>query len=77
MNYEAADLLDMVDEWKFKLHDKLTRMTPEEETEFWRLAGEKARARGLRVVEKLSGRKTAKISNRKSRSASSPSVRAR
>ena len=43
MNYEADDLLDMVDEWKFKLYDKLKSMTPEEETAFWKRARDKAR----------------------------------
>jgi hypothetical protein len=34
MNFEAEDLLEMVDEWKFKLHDKLKTMTERQQSAF-------------------------------------------
>ena len=51
MNFEMDDLLDHVDEWKFKLYEKLKNMTPEQEAAFWKKAHEKARAAGLPVLE--------------------------
>jgi len=50
MNYEADDLLDMVDKWKFKLHDKLKKLTPRQRAAFWQDAIDQARARGLPVA---------------------------
>jgi hypothetical protein len=50
MNYEADDLLDMVDEWRFKLYDKLKAMTPEEQAAFWKQSLERAREMGLPIV---------------------------
>jgi hypothetical protein len=47
MNFEADELLDTVDEWKFQLHEKLKSMTPEESAAFWKQVRDKARARGL------------------------------
>lgn len=47
MNYDPDDLLDHVDQWKLKLSEKLNKMTPEEEQEFWRQSREKARAMGI------------------------------
>ena len=41
MNSEIDELLAMVDEWKFKLHEKLKDMTPKEEAEFWKKAHKK------------------------------------
>ena len=49
--YDPDELLDMVDQWKFKLHDKLATMTREERVAFWKQAHERARAMGLPVVE--------------------------
>ncbi len=51
MNSEIDDLLDMVDEWKFKLHDKLKKLTPEERRAFWQQIHEDARKMGLHVAE--------------------------
>lgn len=51
MIFDLDDLLDHVDEWKFKLYEKLKQMTPEEEAAFWREAHEKARAAGYRVAD--------------------------
>ena len=51
MNFEMDDLLDEVDEWKFRLHEELKAMTPEQRAAFWKQATEKARAAGLTVGE--------------------------
>ncbi len=51
MNFELDDLLDMVDEWKFKLHDKLAAMTPKQRASFWKRARDKARAAGFPLAE--------------------------
>ena len=44
MNSEIDELLGMVDEWKFKLHEKLKGLSPEEEAEFWKKAHKKGLA---------------------------------
>ena len=49
--YEVDDLLDHVDEWKFKLHEKLKNMTAQQRAEFWKQARQKLRAAGLTVIE--------------------------
>src|SRR5712692_9332360 len=51
MNWDLDSLLDMVDEWQFKLHDKLKGMTPRQREAFWREAREEARARGFTILE--------------------------
>ena len=51
MNSDIDDFLDHVDEWKFKLHERLKRMTPAQRKAFWNQIHEQARARGLPVVE--------------------------
>ena len=51
MNFEVDDLLDHVDEWKFKLHEKLKNRTPKQRAEFWRQSRQRARALGLTVPE--------------------------
>ncbi len=51
MNSGIDDLLDMVDGWKFKLHDKLKEMTPAERRAFWHQVHEDARKMGLHVAE--------------------------
>lgn len=51
MKYDPDPTLDMVDQWKFKLYNKLKRMTEAEQTAFWKAAEAKARARGLPVYE--------------------------
>ena len=50
MNSSIDDLLDMVDEWKFKLHAKLKNMTPGERRAFWNQIHDDARKMGLNVV---------------------------
>ena len=45
MNSEIDELLALVDEWKFKLYEKLKDLTPEQEAAFWKKAQEK----GLRL----------------------------
>ncbi|MBI3464507.1 MAG: hypothetical protein HY000_15850 [Planctomycetes bacterium] len=51
MNSSIDELLDRVDEWKFKLHAKLQKMTPTERRAFWNQVHEDARKMGLHVVE--------------------------
>lgn len=51
MNYDPDELLAHVDRWKFKLHDKLARMTPAQRAAFWMKIEDEARARGLNVVD--------------------------
>ena len=51
MNSDIDDLLDMVDEWKFKLHVKLKKMTSTQRRAFWNQVHEDARNMGLNVVE--------------------------
>jgi hypothetical protein len=50
MNSGIDDFLDHVDQWKFRLHEKLKGMTSQQRKAFWRQIRERARARGLRVV---------------------------
>ena len=45
MKSEIDELLALVDEWKFKLYEKLKHLTPEQEAAFWKKAHEK----GLRL----------------------------
>lgn len=51
MNLSIDDLLDMVDDWKFKLHAKLKKMTPAERRAFWNQIHDDARKMGLNVAE--------------------------
>jgi hypothetical protein len=51
MNAGIDKFLDHVDEWKFKLHARLSRMTAAQRKAFWAEVHERARARGLGVVE--------------------------
>ncbi len=51
MKLEIEKFLEDVDEWKFKLHEKLKGMTPAQRMAFWKEAHQRARARGLNVVE--------------------------
>ncbi len=67
MNYEADDLLDMVDKWKFKLHDKLEKMTPEQRAAFWQETHERARAAGLPVADDSAGQKPVAKRRRRAR----------
>jgi len=49
MSSSIDDLLDLVDQWKFKLHAKLKKMIPKKRGALWKTAHEEAIARGLRV----------------------------
>jgi hypothetical protein len=51
MKLEIERFLDRIDEWKFALHEKLKGMTAAQRKAFWNRAHERARARGLNVVE--------------------------
>jgi hypothetical protein len=51
MNSNIDEYLDHVDQWKFKLHEKLKHMTPAQRQAFWSQIHEEARTRGLPVVE--------------------------
>ena len=51
MSSGIDELLDQVDQWKFKVHEKLKRMTPLQRKAFWQQIHEQARERGLHVVE--------------------------
>ena len=51
MSSGIDELLDQVDQWKFKVHEKLKRMTPLQRKAFWQQIHEQARERGFRVVE--------------------------
>lgn len=48
--YDPDELLDHVDQWKFKLHEKLARMTPAQRAAFWKSIGDEARKKGLNVI---------------------------
>ena len=65
MNSSIDKFLDHVDEWKFKLHDKLQGMTPARRKEFWNRIQEEARARGLCVVEQEKQAKQASKQDRR------------
>jgi hypothetical protein len=47
MNFEVADLLDQVDQWKLKLHEELKGLTTEQRAAFWRRTLDQAHALGL------------------------------
>ena len=51
MSSDIDEFLDHVDQWKFKLHEKLKAMTQAQRKAFWNQIHEEARARGLPVVE--------------------------
>ena len=51
MNSEIDDLLDMVDQWKFKVHERLKGLTPQQRRAFWSRIGQRARKMGLNVIE--------------------------
>src|SRR5262245_23029260 len=52
MNLEANDLLARMDQWKFKLHEKLALVTPSQRAAFWRQTSTHAANLGLPVEEK-------------------------
>ncbi len=51
MNSEIDKLLDMVDQWKFKVHERLKGLTPQQRRAFWSRIGQRARKMGLNVIE--------------------------
>jgi len=51
MSSGIDDFLDHVDEWKFKLNEKLKRMSPAQRRAFWERIHEEARQRGLPLGE--------------------------
>ena len=57
---EIERFLDHVDQWKFKLHDDLKKMTPAQRKAFWNQIHEDARRRGLNVVEAVPAKRPAK-----------------
>ena len=60
MKLEIEEFLDHIDEWKFKLHEKLKGLSPAQRKAFWKRAHDRARARGLNVVEEEQPAKPAK-----------------
>jgi len=61
MNWDLDDLLEMVDEWKFKLHEKLKGMTPVQRAEFWRQTHQASLARrksARRKIKKSAAQRT-------------------
>jgi hypothetical protein len=48
---EIEEFLDRIDQWKFKLHNRLKRKTPSQRKAFWAQIRDEARARGLNVIE--------------------------
>lgn len=57
MNFKADDLLDRVDGWKLKLHEKLRSLTPEQRAAFWQATLNDACAAGLARREQPPTRK--------------------
>jgi hypothetical protein len=51
MKSGTDELLDHVDEWKFKLHKKLKGLSAAERKAFWMQVHESARKRGLNVAD--------------------------
>jgi hypothetical protein len=51
MSSDIDEFLDHVDEWKFRLHERLKRMTPAKRKAFWNGIREDARRMGLDVIE--------------------------
>jgi hypothetical protein len=59
MKLEIEKFLDHVDEWKFKLYEKLKGLNAAERRAFWKQVREKARKRGLTVVDTVESAKSA------------------
>jgi hypothetical protein len=51
MSSSIEDFLDEVDRWKFKVHERLKRLTAKQRRAFWEQSAERARAMGFNVVE--------------------------
>ena len=67
MNSEFDDLLDMVDQWTFKVHERLKGLTPQQRRAFWSRIGQRARKMGLNVSEpEKPAKRTAKTVRRTS-----------
>ena len=61
MNSGIDELLDMVDQWKFKVHERLKGLTPQQRHAFWSRIGQRARKMRLNVIElEKPGNRTAK-----------------
>lgn len=53
MNFKADDLLEHVDGWKIKLHEKLRGLTPKQRAAFWQAIMDRACAAGLAREEPM------------------------
>ena len=62
MNSEIDDLLDMVDQWKFKVHQRLKGLTQQQRRTFWSSIGQRARKMGFNVIEP--GKRTKRATKR-------------
>ena len=51
MNSDTDEFLDLVDQWKFKVHEQLKQLTPKQRAVFWAGIGRRARAMGLRAID--------------------------
>jgi hypothetical protein len=51
MSSSIDEFLDHVDQWKFKVYQKLKRLSPLQRKAFWHQIHEQARARGLHVAD--------------------------
>ena len=51
MKLEIEKFLEHIDEWKFKVHEKLKGLSPAQRKAYWKRIHEEARARGLNVVD--------------------------
>lgn len=51
MSSEIDEFLDEVDQWKFKAHEQLKKLTAKQRQALWTRLGRKARTLGLPVIE--------------------------
>ncbi len=51
MSSDLEALLDEVDRWKLKVHERLRGLTAKQRRAYWARVAEQARAMGLRVME--------------------------
>ncbi len=63
MNSDLDAFLNEVDQWKFKVHERLQGLTAKQRQAFWARIGKQARDMGLRVIEpkKLVKRPTKRV----------------
>ncbi|GEM_PF-6339516 len=64
MNSEYDNVLTQVDQWKFRLHEKLKGMTGAQRKAFWKLIHKQARRDGLPTVELVKPAKWSDMYNR-------------